>query len=152
MSFTSFLAFTKKIEGAYDALCRPLYQRYGLARTSFDILMFLHNNPDCCTAKQISTMRNLKANVVSQHVDRLVNDGYLLRQGIEGDRRKIRLVCTEKARAVCADGSALQRQFYMGLVQNLTQDDLNGFKRCFQVIACNADTLRASGPIGTEES
>ena len=141
MNFTTFTAVTRKIQSAYGNMCGPLCRKYGLARTSFDILMFLHNNPRYCTARQISQMRNLKPNVVSQHVDRLVRDGYLERQEMEGDRRKIRLLCTGLAEPVCREGSLLQKQFYTGLTENLTRQDLEGVKHCFRVIAENAVRL-----------
>ena len=150
MNFTTLTALTRRIQGAYGSLCGPLCRKYGLSRTSFDILMFLHNNPEHCTARQISQMRNLRPNVVSQHVDRLVRDGYLQRQEMEGDRRKIRLLCTRLSEPVCREGSLLQKQFYAGLTEQLTAQDLQGVRHCFQVIADNAEKLALT--VGTEEN
>ena len=38
---------------AYNAMCKPLCQELKLPQTAFDILMFLANNPDCTTARDI---------------------------------------------------------------------------------------------------
>lgn len=144
MSMSSLLTFTTKIEGAYTALCRPVLEEFKISKTSFDILMFLSNNPQCYTAKEISYVRNIKPNVVSLHVEKLVNDGYLERQAVKGDRRKIRLVCTQQAEPVIEKGLSVQQRFYGQLMDGLTQQDLEGFRHCFAVIAHNADLLQTT--------
>ncbi len=141
MNISTLLSFTTKIEGAYEVMRQPLLNEFEMSKTSFDILMFLSNNPDRYTAKEISTTRNIKANVVSLHVEKLVNDGYLQRQSVEGDRRKVRLVYTEKAQPIIEKGRELQRNFCISMMEGLTEEDLASFKHCFQVIAENADLL-----------
>ena len=143
MNMSTLLSFTTRIEGAYEAMCRPLLAQFQITQTSFDILMFLSNNPDRYTAKEISETKNIKANVVSLHVDRLVKDGCLQRQSVEGDRRKVRLICTEKAQPIIDRGRDMQRAFFLSLVDGLTPEDLEGFKCCFQIIAKNADLLQS---------
>ncbi len=143
MTISTLLAFTNKVEGAYEAMCQSVLSEFALSKTSFDILMFLSNNPDRYTAKEISTTKNIKANVVSLHVDRLVNDGYLERQSVEGDRRKVRLICTEKARPIIEKGLVIQRRFFFSLMEGLSLEDLEVFRHCFRVIAENADLLRS---------
>ena len=68
-----------KTAQAYNAMCKPLCQELKLPQTAFDILMFLANNPDCTTARDIVEIRKIKANLVSVNVDRLVQEGYLER-------------------------------------------------------------------------
>ena len=41
-------------------------------QTAFDILMFLANNPEYKTARDIVEIRKIKANLVSVNVDRCV--------------------------------------------------------------------------------
>ena len=65
-----------KTAQAYSAMCKPLCQELKLPQTAFDILMFLANNPDCTTARDIVEIRKIKANLVSVNVDRLVQEGY----------------------------------------------------------------------------
>ena len=69
-----------KTAQAYSAMCKPLCQELKLPQTAFDILMFLANNPDCTTARDIVEIRKIKANLVSVNVDRLVQEGYLERR------------------------------------------------------------------------
>ena len=138
MTLPVFMDFIRRADHAYAVSCRPVMEEFGLSKTSFDILMFLANNPSHRTAKEISSMRNIKANVVSVHVDRLVGEGYLSRQSVPEDRRKIRLVCTKKADVIIRRGREAQKEFYDRLLQGLTAQDLDAFKHCFEVILSNA--------------
>ena len=107
-----------KTAQAYSAMCKPLCQELKLPQTAFDILMFLANNPDCTTARDIVEIRKIKANLVSVNVDRLVQEGYLERRAVAGDRRKTQLLCTEKAQPVIARGREVQERFFARLLQN----------------------------------
>ena len=78
---TPGIEFGRKTSAAYAALCKPLCQKLHLPQTAFDILMFLANNPGYQTASDVVEVRKLKANLVSVNVDRLVQEGYLVRDG-----------------------------------------------------------------------
>ncbi len=90
------IEFTMKLSAAYSAVCRPLCHELNLPQTAFDILMFLANNPEYTTARDIVEVRKIKANLVSINVDKLVGEGYLRREADTDDRRE--------------DPSALHRQ------------------------------------------
>ena len=104
------IEFARKTSLAYNRTCKSLCQELKLPQTAFDILMFLANNPEFCTARDIVEVRKLKANLVSVNVDKLVCDGYLERHAIESDRRKTELLCTEKAQPIIAKGRQLQQE------------------------------------------
>ena len=91
------ISIFRKIALAYSEVCKPLCKELGLPQTAFDILMFLGNNPAYKTASEIVEIRRLKANLVSVNVEKLVQEGYLTRCAVAGDRRKTELLCTEKA-------------------------------------------------------
>ena len=94
MTPSTFITFFHDALSAYNKMCEPILHEFDIPQVSFDILMFLKNNPDLCTAQQISEFRNIKKNLVSVHVDKLVAAGYLQRGTVTGDRRKIWLSCT----------------------------------------------------------
>ena len=144
MNISSMLTLTKLIDSAYGNMCQPVLREFGISKTSFDILMFLRNNPAHYTAREISELRKIKPNVVSLHVEKLCRDGYLERRSVEGDRRKVRLVCTEKASPITDKGRAMQLEFYRQLLDGVTQEDLDGLKRCFDCLAQNAGQIHSS--------
>ena len=135
------MEFAIKTAQAYNAVCKPLCQELKLPQTAFDILMFLANNPDCTTASEIVEIRKIKANLVSVNVDRLVQEGYLERQTVAGDRRKTRLLCTEKAQPVIAQGRAVQNAFFERLLDHTDQPTREAFFRTMETIGKNLDEI-----------
>ena len=94
--------YTRRILDAYAVVMQPLSAELDMAQNAVDILLFLANNPGLDTARDICTYRKLKPGIVSFHVDNLVREGYLLRTRDPGDRRRCRLVCTDKAAPIVA--------------------------------------------------
>ncbi len=142
MHISSMLSLTRSMESAYSSACQPVINRFRISKTSFDILMFLANNPEHFTANEVSSMRNIKPNVVSLHVEKLVHDGYLERCHVEGDRRKIRLICTEKAVPIIEEGHAVQRTFYASMMSGLSEEDLQRFLHVIHVVTENVNAFQ----------
>ena len=105
----TIFSHANKMTQAYHIMLTPLCKETGLPPLAMDILLFLANNPEHNTAKDICRMRGHKSGIVSVHVERLVNDGLLERQEMPGDRRQTRLVCTEQARARTAGAVAVRK-------------------------------------------
>ena len=135
------MEYAIKVSQAYNAVCKPLCQELKLPQTAFDILMFLANNPDCTTARDIVEIRKIKANLVSVNVDRLVQEGYLERCAVEGDRRKTRLLCTEKAQPVIRQGRAVQNAFFARLLDHTDEATREVFFHTMETIGRNLDQI-----------
>ena len=142
-AYQVYTAARQLLEG-YTAAMQPLCRREGLAPNGVDILLFLANNPGLDTARDVCTYRGLKPGIVSFHVEKLVQEGYLLRQPAPGDRRKCRLVCTKKAGPVIRRGRAVQETFSRQLTEGLTEEELETCFRCFAVFGENMDRLSGS--------
>ena len=118
------IEFPRKLLEVYNDACKPVMTRkLKLPQYSFDILMFLGNNPQYQTARDIVKIRNIKANLISINVEKLVKEGYLRREEIKGDRRKTKLIITEKAHPVIKEGQQLQLRICRSVVDNTTQED-----------------------------
>ncbi len=78
---------------------------------------------------------------MSFHVDNLVRGGYLLRTRDPGDRRRCRLVCTDKAAPIIARGQALQEQFATQMSAGLAPEALETFQQCLTAFAQNLDRM-----------
>ena len=86
-------------------------------------------------------IRKIKANLVSVNVDRLVQEGYLERRAVAGDRRKTQLLCTEKAQPVIARGREVQERFFARLLDNTDAPTREAFFRTMEVIGKNLDEI-----------
>ena len=82
--------------------------------------------------KQVLTLWGLKPGIVSFHVEKLVQEGYLLRQPAPEDRRKCRLVCTRRAEPVVQRGRQVQEAFFRRMTAGLDPQDLAAFRRCLE--------------------
>ena len=135
------MEFAIKTAQAYNAVCKPLCQELKLPQTAFDILMFLANNPDRRTASDIVEFRHIKANLVSMHVDRLVKDGFLVREEAKDDRRKTLLMCTGKAGPVVEKGKKVQEKFMGTLFENTDEEGKENFIKTLNIISHNMDLV-----------
>lgn len=141
LTASAMFANAARFADAYHAAISPLCAETGLPPAAVDILLFLANNPGMDTARDICTYRHLKPSIVSFHVDNLVQQGYLERQDIPEDRRKCRLVCTDKAAPVIRRGRAVQETFSRQLTEGLTPEELEICFRCFTVFGENMTRL-----------
>lgn len=135
------MEFSRKLALAYTAVCKPLCQTLKLPQTAFDILLFLANNPAYQTAADIVEVRKIKANLVSVNVDKLVRDGFLTREAVPDDRRKTRLLCTEKAQPVIMQGRQLQSAFLQRLFAHTDQQMQDAFLKTISIMDKNLNEL-----------
>ena len=126
----------------YENLCQPVCRECGIAQTALDILMFLANNPEYYTARDICRVRGIKANLVSFHVEKLVQEGYLERESITGDRRQVRLQLTGKSQRVIEQGRSVQQRYREILVSNIAPYDFETFQRCMDTIRQNIERAK----------
>ena len=128
----------------YENACQPICKQMGVPQTAFSILMFLADNPEYYTAKDVSKFHALKANLVSFNVNKLVEEGYLERVAIPGNRRSIRLVCTKKAEPIIEEGRDIIRNFYTNLMQGMSEEDMTRFYGYMDLIGNNIMILKKS--------
>lgn len=118
-------------------MCRPVCKKHSIQQGELNIILFLANNPDKNTAVDIHKSGGMKQSMVSLYVDRLVEGGYLTRQTIPEDRRKVKLVCTEKAQPIIDDGQAAQKQFTQRISEGITREDIETMARIKSIVDQN---------------
>ena len=147
MNASQFYALSRQLQNAYAAQMRPLCEETGMAQTAIDILLFLHNNPGCDTARDICTYRQLKPALVSLYIENLVQLGFLAREGVPGDRRKCRMVLTEAAAPVVEKGLARQAAFTARMLEGLSPEELAVGQHCLSVITENIRNINEKGSV-----
>lgn len=135
------IEFPNKMAHAYSVMCKPLCQKMKLPQTAFDILMFLSNNPQYKTARDIVEVRKIKANLVSINVDKLVKEGYLERREVAGDRRKTELVCTSQADSIIEKGRLVQKGFKDTLFNNMDDSMKEILFKGMEIMEDNLDRI-----------
>lgn len=135
------IEFPNKMAHAYSVMCKPLCQEMKLPQTAFDILMFLSNNPQYKTARDIVEVRKIKANLVSINVDKLVKEGYLERKEVAGDRRKTELICTSNADSIIEKGRLVQKAFKDTLFNNMDDSMKEILFKGMEIMEDNLDRI-----------
>ena len=151
MGVSDYLTMTKETMRAYNRICEPVLFKYDIPQVSLDILLFLENNPESCTAQEISRIRGIKKNLVSVHVEKLVQAGFLRRGAVSGDRRKISLAVTEKAGPIIRDGLAAQQEFYEKLTAGISAEDWMAYRKINEQLVQNIKNIRRSGNGGGDQ-
>ena len=142
MDDLSGMEILHRIRQAYEGWCKPLCRELGMPQMAFDILMFLSVNPERCTAKDINRQHGFKENILSVNINKLVNEGYLERRAVEGDRRKVRLSLTEKAKPILSRGNRALEEFNLLLREGITLEELAVFNKCLRVAGENARKIQ----------
>lgn len=93
-------------------------------QTCLDVILFLANNPEYNTARDLCELRGIRPGNASVAIDTLAGRGLLLRQNDPADRRITRLVLTPEAEKIVRDGRKAQQQFGSQLVQGVTAQEL----------------------------
>ena len=94
-----------------------------------------------CWQGNLLHLMQRKANLVSVNVDRLVQEGYLVREADPADRRRTLLRCTEKAQPIIVRGRALQEEFGQKLLENTTEAQRKAFCETMDIMNKNLDAI-----------
>ena len=123
MRGATLFSHANKMTQAYHIMLTPLCKETGLPPLALDILLFLANNPEHNTAKDICRMRGHKP----------------------GDRRQTRLICTERAQDIITRGREIQWKFGLRLMEGISKEDHEIMRRCFERIDINLDEICKGG-------
>lgn len=140
-SMTNVFDHAGKILKAYHKQLMPLVKETDMPPLALDILLFIANNPESATARDICRVRGVKPGIVSVHIERLAENGLLERLSVKGDRRKTKLVPTNKALQIVKKGRAVQKNFAERLALGITQEDMLVWKKIIETLDRNLEQI-----------
>lgn len=114
--------------------------KHKITRMELDILLFLANNPRFDTAADIVEIRYLSKSQVSAAVKTLEESGFIRKEYADNNRKTAHLKICEAASSIVADGKEAQEKFVSIMLQGLSQEEIEGIKRCFQHMWENIDS------------
>ena len=128
----------KSLTAFYEACTKPLRDAYYLTQMQFNILMFLHNNPQFDTAGDLVKTRHLTKSHVSTALKELEARGWIEAYYAAGNRKSQHLRITKSAEAVIAAGKAAQEVFGKQLFKGFTPGETEQYKVLFDKMCENA--------------
>lgn len=129
----------KTITSCYEMLTRKVCEKYQLTQMEYDILIFLHNNPQHNTAAEIVKIRKSTKSHVSSSLKNLENRGLVERIQSADNKKHIEIVLLEKAVPIIEDGIKVQKEFAKTLLQGLSEEEKRICVQVFNKICKNAD-------------
>ena len=129
----------KTITSYYELLSSGICDRYGLTQMEYDILMFLHNNPQLNTAAEIVKIRKSTKSHVSTSLKKLENRGFVKRIQSEDNKKHIEIVLLDRAALIVEAGLNAQKQFAQDVLSGLTEEERHMCIKVFDKICNNAE-------------
>ena len=129
----------KTITNYYELLSSRICDQYGLTQMEYDILMFLHNNPQFNTAAEIVKVRKSTKSHVSTSLKSLENNGLIRRIQSEDNKKHIEIVLLDKAEIIVEAGLNMQKQFAQNVLNGLTEEEIHMCISVFNKICSNAE-------------
>ena len=129
----------KAITSYYELLSGEVCDRYELTQMEYDILMFLHNNPQLNTAAEIVKIRKSTKSHVSTSLKKLENRGFVKRIQSEDNKKHIEIFLLDKAEEIVEAGINAQKQFAQNVLKGLTEEETYMCINVFNKICNNAE-------------
>ena len=141
MTYSHILRFSRQMERYYNDCFADLTARTGVSMNELRVLLFLANNPDCDTARDIVELRGLAKSQVSQAVEQLVRRGLLERCPDDADRRIVRLTIPEEGLPLARKAQQIQTDCGRQLLAGFSPEELAQLKTLFDKMMANGDRL-----------
>lgn len=129
----------KTITSYYELLSGKVCDKYKLTQMEYDILMFLHNNPQNNTAAEIVKIRKSTKSHVSTSLKNLENKKLIERKQSEENKKHVEIFLLDKAELIVEEGINAQKQFAQNVLSGLTEEEKDMCIRVFNKICNNAE-------------
>lgn len=118
----------------------------GLSMPQFGILMNLHHR-QTCSVSNISDQMEITAAAASQLVDKLVQNGFLMRAEDPKDRRSKVLTLSPKGRNLIENGIQARLGWVDELVTGLTPEEYDSVSAALNSLTLAANRLEIKRPV-----
>ncbi|MGN0436844.1 MAG: MarR family winged helix-turn-helix transcriptional regulator [Wujia sp.] len=119
-----------------DKKLESFINKYGLRRIDLDIMIFLANNMEQDTARDIASTERFTKGHISQSTKRLMEKGYLKGDRDKKDLRIVHLSLTAKAIEFLDEISVAKNEIEKCVFNGITDEEMETLKKIFIKI-CN---------------
>ena len=141
MTYSHILRFSRQMERYYNDCFHDLTERTNVSINELRVLLFLANNPDCDTARDVVELRGLAKSQVSQAVEQLVRRGLLERRPDDTDRRIVHLSIPEAGLPLAREAQQIQADCGRQQLTGFSPGELAQLKTLFDKMMANGDRL-----------
>ncbi len=120
IDFLDTIASLKKL---YAVSLEPICKQYSLTRMELDILLFLANNPQYDSAKDIIERRRLAKSHVSTSINSLIKKNYLESKYLPDNKKTVHLKLLNSTNEVIEAGQLVQKNFFETILKDLSKNE-----------------------------
>lgn len=128
----------KFVEEAYSKRSFQAAIECNLTKPEADVLLFLANHPDCCTAKEMVYIRRFSKAYISKAIVLLQQKGLIETKTDQKDHRFIQLKLTKKAEPTTAKLLKMQEEFCESLFDDCTAEEIKVFVKVLENLLIKA--------------
>ncbi len=132
-----FLDTITTIKKLYTVSLEPVCKQYDLTRMELDILLFLANNPQYDSAKDIIERRKLTKSHVSTSIKSLTKNNYLKPVYLPNNKKTVHLKLLNSADEIIKAGQQAQKIFET-ILKDFSKDEKQTIINAFSKIQRNA--------------
>ena len=134
---TELLGYISHFKKFYTQVFSAYADKYGLSQLEIDVLLFLYNNPELNTVRDISEMRGLAKSNVSNAVEILRGRGYLNSEPDPESRKIKRLSISDKMLGRAEELAACQTAGFARALRGFTEEERELWNRFARRIDLN---------------
>lgn len=123
----------------YEIRMKEVCSKYNLRQLEYDILLFLHNNPQYKIASDIVKIRKSTKSHVSTSLDVLEKRGFIRKNVDDKNHKRMEIELLPEADEVVKAGNQVQKQFAQDVLEGIDPEEILEFKKIFEKICANAE-------------
>lgn len=137
----SLIKTLEQFRKAYAKLCYPHLANYGFSPCEVEILIFLSNNPNIQTAKELTIFLGVSKGLIARSVDNLMKKDLLHVDIDTNDRRIQHLSLSAASSDIIAYLKEKQNEFSQLTTRDIDPDDLLRIGRVFTQMNMNIEGI-----------
>lgn len=138
----AFLVSFTKAKKTYKKFISPTLNNLGLTHNEFEILVFLQENLEYNTAKDIVEFSGLSKGLISRSIESLLKKEMLIIKKDEKDKRIVRLYISDSAIETIDVLNKVSNEFCKLLLEGLKEEELAAFDNILNKMIKNLNNLK----------
>ncbi|MDZ4992245.1 MarR family transcriptional regulator [Clostridium perfringens] len=138
----AFLVSFTKAKKTYKKFISPILNELGLTHNEFEILVFLQENLEYNTAKDIVEFSGLSKGLISRSIESLLKKEMLTIKKDDKDKRIVRLYISDSAIETIDVLNKISNEFCKLLLEGLKDEELIAFDNILNKMIKNLNNLK----------
>lgn len=126
-----------ELKNMINSRMNSIRQKYGLKKIELDVFLFLTDNPNLNTGRDIQKFLNINKGYLSQVLDALCNEGKIIAETDKNDRRFIHYCPTEVMYPLIEELTAAKEEMDSQLFSGITNEEIAIMERVSEKIDMN---------------